>query len=126
VFLNDSSTAFIVMSGNAGHGSFGGEDIANSAEEIASAIERFGSPVAGLEACPAFFEALERNSEHAEAKGTRLEIIRGNYLLDAMRARVAIAQAEDAPPFTGYGQRHSVDEFDAAALSIPWEPGHDG
>ena len=41
----------------------------------------------------------------AEASGTPLEIIRAEYLLDAMRARVAIAHAEDAPPFTGYGKR---------------------
>lgn len=126
VYLHESHAAFVVLSGNAGHGSYGGDDCSYSASEIASAIERWGTPVAGLEACPAFFEALDRNLEHAGDRGTRLDIIRAKYLLDAMRARAAIAQAEDALPFTGYGQRLPADEADAATLIIPGEANHDG
>ena len=101
VTLDEHDTAFVVLSGNAGHGSFGGEDAGYTAVEVASAIERWGTPVAGLETCPQFLEALERHTRHVNAKGTHLEILRAKYRLDAMRARVAIAQAEDEPPFAG-------------------------
>lgn len=126
VGLDEGRTAFVVMSGNAGHGSFGGEDTAYTAEEIAFAIERFGTPVAGLEACPEFLEALERYAQHVNAKGTPLENIRAQYLVDAVRARVAIAQAEDASPFTGYARHQMADDTETATLIIPWEMGHDG
>lgn len=126
VGLDESNTAFEVMSGNAGHGSFGGDDSAYAAEEVAFAIERFGTPVAGLKACPEFLEALERYAERVNAKGTPLENIRAQYLVDAVRARVAIAQAEDASPFTGYARHQMADDTETATLIIPWEMGHDG
>ena len=113
---------------NAGHGSFGGEDAGYTAVEVASAIERWGTPVAGLETCPQFLEALERHTRHVNAKGTHLEILRAKYLLDAMRARVAIAQAEDEPPFAGYAQHQPPDDMDDAkttTLVLPWEAAYD-
>lgn len=126
VYLHESHAAFVVLSGNAGHGSFGGEDTGYSAAEIASAIERWGTPIAGLETCPEFLEALERNVKHVSATGARLELIRAKYLLAAMRARVAIAEAIDAPLFTGQGQCLSVDddEGDAGQITsriVRWE-----
>jgi hypothetical protein len=126
VALDESCTSFVVLSGNAGHGSFGGDDTGYTAAEVASSIERCGTPAAGLETCPEFLEALERHARHINAKGTQLEILRARYLFDAMRARVAIAQAEDASPFKGYAQRQPLDDdAEAATLIIPWEAGHD-
>lgn len=126
VALDESCTAFVVMSGDAEHGSFGGDFTGYAAEEIASAIERFGRPVAGLETCPQFLEALERYIERIRAKGTRLEVIRAKYLLDAMQARVAIAQAEDALPFSEFARQVLVeDDAGVATLIVPWEFGND-
>jgi hypothetical protein len=127
VALDEGRTAFVVLSGNADHGSFSGEDTGYTAEEVASAIERCATPVAGLETCPEFLEALERHARHINAKGTQLEILRARYLIDAMWARVAIAKAEDASPYKGYAKRQPVDDdAEAATLIIPWEAGHDG
>ena len=117
VFLDESWAAFILMSGNANHSSFGGDDSCYSAKEAASAIERWAKPNAGLEACSAFFEALKRDLRLAETTGTPLDIVRANYLLEAMRTRVAMANVADEPPFTDYGQGQPVDLEDATYLS---------
>jgi len=125
VSLDQSRTAFVVMSGNAGHGSFGGEDTAYTAKEVASAIERCGTLVAGLETCPEFLEALKRDIQRAKDKGTRLEIIRAKYLLNAMRARLSLARAEDVLPFIRHAEPIHADDdkSESSALIIPWERG---
>jgi hypothetical protein len=105
------------MSGNASLSSFGGEDAAYTAEEIASAIERWATPTSGLDATSEFLEALKRNVQRVKAKGAQLEIIRAKYLLDAMRARVAIAQVEDASPFPEYGKYELADDADTEILA---------
>ena len=94
-------------------------------ERLASAIERWATSISGLEADPQFLEALERNVQKAIATGTRLEIIRSKYLLDAMRARVDIAKAKDALPFAGFGQPQVEYEGDDlvefAPLILAWD-----
>jgi hypothetical protein len=126
VSFDESRAGFVMMSGNAGHGSFGGDDTVYTAEEIASAIERWATLASGLEACPLFLEALEHHARRANAKGTQLEIIRAKYLIDAMRARIAIAQAEDAPSFAGFKGCQTADyDGEGTAVVLPWEAGHD-
>lgn len=126
VSFGESRAGFVMMSGNAGHGSFGGDDTGYTAEEIASAIERWATPASGLEACPLFLEALEHNARHANARGTRLEIIRAKYLIDAMRARVAIAQAEDAPSFGRFKACQAADDDgEGTTVVLPGEAGDD-
>lgn len=125
VYSDESRTAFVVLPTNSEQSWLGGDDIPYLAFEAAAAIERWSTPRAGLNACPDFIDALERNVQLADAKGTRLEIIRANFLLDAMRARVEVAQAEDAPPFTGYAQPHPVDDEETATIIIPWGAGYD-
>ena len=117
VFLDESWSAFTVMSGNASHSSFGGEDSCYDAKEAASAIERWAKPNAGLETCSAFFEALERDLRLAETRGTPLEIVRAKYLLEAMRARAAMAKSADESPFTDFGQGQPLEREDASYLS---------
>ncbi len=117
VFLDESWSAFIVQSGNAGHGSFGGDDSCYDAKEAASAIERWAKPNAGLETGSAFFEALERDLRLAETAGTPLDIVRAKYLLQAMRARAAMAKSADEPPFTDFGKGQPLDLEDASYLS---------
>jgi hypothetical protein len=126
VYSDESRTAFVVLATNDDHSWIGGDDTCYSARAVAAAIERWSTQSAGLNESPDFIDALERDLSRAEAKGTRLEIIRAKYLLDAMRARVAIALAEDTSPFSGYAQPVLVeDDAEVATLIIPWEAGHD-
>jgi hypothetical protein len=125
VYPNESSTAFVVLATNGDQSWIGGDDTSYPAFEVAAAIERWSTIRAGLNECLEFIDALDRNLQLAEAKGARQEIIRAKYLLDAMRARVAIAHAEDAPPFTGYAVHQPVDDAETATLIIPWEADDD-
>lgn len=124
VYPDESRTAFVVLATNNDHSWIGGDDDCYPALVVAAAIERWSTKRAGLNECPEFIDAMERDMQNAEAKGTRLEIIRAKYLLDAMRARVAIVLAEDAPPFTGHAQHQPCDDAETATL-IPWEAGYD-
>jgi hypothetical protein len=125
---DESRTAFMVLATNSDQSWIGGDAECYPAHMVAASIERWSTERAGLNGCREFVDALERDMLRAEAKGTRLEIIRTKYLLDAMRARVVVAQAEDAQPFTGCGHHRpaDVDDSETATLIIPWEAGHDG
>lgn len=127
VYPDESCTAFVVLATNGDNSWLGGDDACYCACDVAASIERWSTKSAGLNACPEFIDALEYDLRQAEAKGTRLQVIRARFWLDAMRARVAIAQAEDARPFTGYAQHQSADDDDAetTTLVVPWEVGHD-
>ena len=122
-----SWTAFTVYPTSSDHSWIGGEDVCYSAFEVAAAIERWSTIHAGLSGCPEFVEALKRDLERAEAKGTRLEIIYAKHLLEAMLARIAIAQAEDAKPFARYRCPPRIGPGDAetAALLSAWEADYD-
>ena len=124
---DESRTAFVVLATNGDNSWVGGDDTCYSARDVADAINRWSTEGAGLDACPEFIDALEHDLRQAEAKGTRLQVILANFRLEAVRARVAIARAEDAPPFTGYAQRQSFDDDDAETMTlvVPWEVGHD-
>lgn len=128
VFIHESQAAFVVQSGNAGHGSFGGEDTGYGAAEVASAIERWSTPVAGLETCPEFLESLEHYVVNLKATGTPLEIVRAEYLLAAMRARVAIAKVMDSTPLAGHKHCLSAKHNDGGdgtvtTRVVPWGDG---
>ncbi len=125
VYLDESCTAFVVLATNSDQSWIGGDDTPYPAFEVAAAIERWSADSAGLNDCPEFIDALQRDMRHAEAKGTRLDIIRAQYLLNAMQARTAIAHAEDAPPFTGFARPWPDHEAKTSTLVIPWEAGHD-
>ena len=102
VYTDESNTAFVVLATNSDNSWMGGDDTSYPAIEAAAAIERWSTTRAGINKCPEFIDALRVDVLRAEAKGTRLEVVRAKYLLEAMLTRVAIAHAEDAKPFTKY------------------------
>lgn len=125
IYPDESCTAFMVLATNGEQSWIGGDDTSYSAFEAAAAVERWSTTCCGLNDCLEFVDALHRGIQHAEAKGTRLEVLRAKYLLDAMLARVAIAHAEDAKPFTGYAVHKPFDDAETATLIVRWEADDD-
>jgi hypothetical protein len=122
VYADESNTTFVVLATNSDRSWIGGDDTSYPAIEVAAAIERWSTTRAGLDKCPNFIDALRVEVLRVEAGGTRLEIIRAKYLLEAMLARVAIGQAEDMMPFSGCGHPLIIKDDDlwTGTIIVPW------
>lgn len=98
VFETVCCNDFMVQHESGSGGSMGGDETDYPARVVAAAIERWSAPCVGLDATPAFFEALKQDALAAELKAeeARVEAIRSRALANSMQARAKIAQADAA------------------------------